>query len=300
MTANFIKNLLETNGREYKKDFFLAFSSERVNPGDTSHQWNQVSKVIGADDPKSRLLATEFYKSLGFRKLHITKGTREAELSKLIGNSYRAINIAFVNELSKYSKKMNIDIKDAIDAAATKTFGFQRFDPGVGVGGNCINADPRYLIEEIRRSTSEEFLLLEEAMRINSNMPRYIADYIDEKMEHLKIPISQRKVLWIGVAYKPGVSLINNSPNIEVLKILRERGWAIAFYDDKIDSFSLGEDTYMKASLNLINQDYSLIVYSQPQTSISLETLESLKLPIIDLVRNSTSHFSPFISQLDS
>lgn len=222
---------------QYKigEDFFVCFSPERVDPGNTRFQVINTPKVVGGATPRCMELGNLLYHSF-LEEVVPVSSTKVAEMSKLLENTFRCINIAFINELTLMCERMNINIWEVIDAASSKPFGFMPFYPGPGIGGHCIPLDPMYLASEGKKyNFFNRFIEL--AMDINSNMPNYVVRQIQDILNDNKISIKDAKILLIGMAYKEGIDDLRESPSIEVYKLLKLKGAQISFYDPYVTSF---------------------------------------------------------------
>ena len=187
-----LRPLLERSGLAAGKDFLLAYSPERIDPGNTEFSFREVPRVVGGITPDATGLATLFYEQLVDKVMPVSS-CRAAELAKLLENTFRHVNIALVNEMAMVCHEVGIDVWEVIDAAATKPFGFMRFHPGPGVGGHCIPLDPAYLAWQVRRDAGHQFRILEEAEDINSQMPTWVANRIGELLnEHGRLSMGRR------------------------------------------------------------------------------------------------------------
>ena len=264
-TDEFIKPILEKNGLICGKDFFLAFSPERIDPGNKRFPVHKIPKIVGGVTGESTKLAALFYGTV-LNKVVKASSARVAETAKLLENTYRIVNIALVNELSKIAHNMDIDIWEVIEAAKTKPFGFMPFYPGPGVGGHCIPDDPLYLYWKARKhGCAPKFIKL--ASDTNSNMPKYIISRLKEKIGNLRA----KKILIIGATYKPDVKDLRKSPAIDLIhELLKERA-SIQYFDPiipylKFNGIDLRSITLKKEILNkfacvLIVTDHSDINY---------------------------------------
>lgn len=232
-TDGMCRTMLESNGRELDTDFYLAFSPERIDPGNIRFGLKNTPKIVGGVSAKSAELAVSFY-SLFVESVVPVKGAKEAETAKLLENTYRHINIALVNEMSKFCHELDIDLWDVINAAKTKPFGFEAFYPGPGVGGHCIPIDPNYLSYEVRRSLGYPFRFVELAEEINNSMPGYVVDRIQGLLNDRSLALRDSKVLLLGVTYKSNVADQRHSPALPVAGALGRRGAMVSFHDPKV------------------------------------------------------------------
>jgi nucleotide sugar dehydrogenase len=234
-TEQLVQPLLETTGLRAGRDLLLAYSPERVNPGDTTFGFADVPRVVGGHTPAATRAAAAFYGRL-VHEVHEVSGCRAAELAKLLENTYRMVNIALVNELAQLCADQGIDTWEVIDAAASKPFGFQRFEPGPGVGGHCIPLDPAYLTWQTRRDTGRPFRLVELAADVNGQMPDYVARRVGDALNRRGVAVHGARVLALGVTYKPDVGDIRESAAVLVLAHLAERGADVRFHDPFVPS----------------------------------------------------------------
>jgi len=237
-TEEIVKPLLETSGLFAGKDFALAFSPERIDPGNQEFTFENTPKVVGGLTEKCTQAATSFYNSIVERVI-LVNGLKEAEMTKLLENTYRHVNIALVNELSKISRLLGIDFADVIRAAETKPYGFHALRPGPGVGGHCIPIDPNYLSHRVRSELGQPFRFVELAEEINRSMPRYVVQRAQELLANDGISLSGAKVLILGVTYKSDIADTRESPAYDVIRLLRKHGALINYHDPYIHSFSV-------------------------------------------------------------
>jgi UDP-N-acetyl-D-glucosamine dehydrogenase len=229
-TSELVAPLLETSGQRAGRDFLLAFSPERIDPGNAEFHLGNTPRIVGGTTPEGTATAALFYEQM-ISKVVTVSSSRAAELAKLLENTFRHVNIALVNEMAMLCHEMGIDVWEVIGAAATKPFGFMAFTPGPGVGGHCIPLDPAYLAWQVRRDAGHQFRILEQAQDINAQMPSWVAARISEALnEHTK-PLKGARVLVLGVAYKADVGDIRESPSLRVMSALERRGAKLAFHD---------------------------------------------------------------------
>jgi UDP-N-acetyl-D-glucosamine dehydrogenase len=272
-TEELLRPVLEERGLQAGTDFLLAFSPERIDPGNETFGFESIPKVVGGLDEASTRAATALYETVCPRVVPVS-GTREAELSKLIENTFRHVNIALVNELAVYARELGIDIWESIDAAATKPFGFMPFYPGAGWGGHCIPLDPAYLSWRVKQQRSHEVRFVELAQQVNEEMPRYIAERVTLLLNDQAKPIKGAKICGIGVAYKPGVEDTRESPALKVLSILAERGADVSFHDPLVEETTVNHLATRSVELSpglLESQDLAIVFI--PQTGIDWTAL---------------------------
>lgn len=212
------------------QDFYLSHCPERINPGDKKWTLENIPRVVGSLEPIGLKKATSFYRSIISGIVKTMKSLKEAEAVKIIENSFRDINIAFVNELAQSFSHLGIDVVNVIKGAATKPFSFMAHFPSCGVGGHCIPVDPYYLIDYAKRNGyNHRFLSL--AREINNGMPKFTVDLVKELLEDKEIPIAGAKVTVLGIAYKANIEDCRESPALEIIKELEELGALVTTYD---------------------------------------------------------------------
>jgi UDP-N-acetyl-D-glucosamine dehydrogenase len=231
-TRTTVLPLLEATGLGCGEDYFLAFSPEREDPGNPHFQAATIPKVVGGHDERSGDLASAMYGHAVVKVIRVSS-MEVAEASKILENTYRAVNIALVNELKVLYDKLGIDVWEVIDAAKTKPFGFQAFYPGPGLGGHCIPIDPFYLTW-LARKHGEQTRFIELAGEINTHMPQYVVNRLAEFLNDQRKPINGTRVALLGMAYKKDVDDPRESPSFELLKLLRERGAVLTYNDPHV------------------------------------------------------------------
>jgi UDP-N-acetyl-D-glucosamine dehydrogenase len=234
-TDELVRPLLETSGLSAGRDFLLAYSPERIDPGNDEFTFQNTPKVVGGHTPEATGIAALFYEQL-VEKVVIVSSCRAAELSKLLENTFRHMNVALVNEMAMLCHEMGIDVWEVADAAGTKPFGFMSFYPGPGVGGHCIPLDPTYLAWHVRREAGHQFRMLEQAQDINAQMPRYVASRIGDALNDVAKAVRGANVLVLGVTYKPDVGDTRESPAINLMTHLYKRGANVSFHDPYVDT----------------------------------------------------------------
>ena len=247
-TDGLVRPLLERSGCRSGRDFLLAYSPERIDPGNEEFDFWNVPRIVGGTTPQATSVAALFYEQL-VEKVMVVSSCRAAELAKLLENTYRHVNIALVNEMAMICHEMGIDVWEVVDAAATKPFGFMRFVPGPGVGGHCIPLDPTYLAWQVRREAGRQFRILEEARDVNAQMPRYTASRIAEALNDRGKAVRGARVMVVGVTYKPDVGDVRESPAIGVMTALRRMGAALTFHDPFVTSIDVNGVAVERADL---------------------------------------------------
>lgn len=224
--------LTEKSGLKIGEELFLAFSPERVDPGREDWTTKNTPKVIGGMTEKCTEVSTAWY-SMALDTVVPVSSTEVAEMAKLLENTFRMINIGFVNELTLMCDRLGVDVWEVIDAAATKPFGFMRFNPGPGLGGHCIPIDPMYLSWKMR-SLNYTARFIELASEINTNMPRFVIGRVQDGLNEQAKPMKGSKVLVLGVAYKPDIDDLRESPAIDVIRLLQAKGALVSYHDPYI------------------------------------------------------------------
>jgi UDP-N-acetyl-D-glucosamine dehydrogenase len=281
-TREVVLPILERSGLKAGVDFNLAFSPERVDPGNTSWSTQSVPKIVGGISDTCTARAVALYES-AIETVHPVSSPEAAELTKLLENIFRSVNIALVNELAQLCDRMKIDVWEVVDAAATKPFGFMRFDPGPGLGGHCIPVDPFYLTWKAREyDFTTEFIEL--AGRINANMPHHCRSLISQALNHGRHrSLSSSHVLVLGVAYKADISDIRESPALKLIELLRNAGATVAYHDPHVPSVpELGLD-----SVPLEPERYDCIAVLTAHSDIDYEELVR-RAPLLVDFRNAT------------
>jgi UDP-N-acetyl-D-glucosamine dehydrogenase len=273
-TEELLQPLLEAGGMKAGHDFFLAFSPERIDPGNPVYDFSDIPKVVGGVNEVSTRVAAALYEQV-VPKVVTVSGTREAEMSKLIENTFRHINIAFINELAVYSHEMGIDIWESIQAAATKPFGFMPFWPSPGWGGHCIPLDPSYLSWKVRQYRDHEIRFIELAQSVNSEMPRHVVERVANLLNEENKSVKGAHVLCVGVAYKGGSQDVRESAGLRVMAGLRKRGAQISYHDPLVPEVELEGGKIRSIALDertLGGQD--IVVILIPQTDVDWGLIE--------------------------
>ncbi|MGH9256105.1 MAG: nucleotide sugar dehydrogenase, partial [Vicinamibacterales bacterium] len=240
-TDEVVQPALEEKGLRTGVDFYLAFSPERVDPGNQTYSTRTIPKVVGGVNAASTDLASDLYGSIIDTVIPVSS-TQVAEMVKLLENTFRAVNIGLVNEIALMSHRMNIDVWEVIDAASTKPFGFMPFYPGPGLGGHCIPIDPFYLSWKARQN-GFECRFIELAGHVNGSMPSYVVERIGEALNAVKKAINGSRIRLFGVAYKKDVSDMRESPALDVLELLHRRGALLSYTDPYVPRLQHGSIT---------------------------------------------------------
>ena len=241
-TDDEVRPVLEETGLVAGRDFNLAFSPERIDPGNPVYGMRNTPKVVGGLTPACTEAAAAFYGRFVDTVVQ-ARGTREAEMAKLLENTYRHINIALVNEMARFCHELGIDLWDVIAAARSKPFGFQAFYPGPGVGGHCIPIDPNYLSYQVQAKLGYPFRFVELAQEINAGMPAYVVRRIQDLLNEDGKALRGAKVLLLGVTYKPDIADQRESPAKPIAQQLIDKGAEVSFHDPHVTSWRLGSAT---------------------------------------------------------
>ena len=239
-TEELLRPILESSGLVAGRDFALAYSPERIDPGQKQHRLDNTPKVVAGLTDRCRELAASFYSHL-VNQVVTTSTPREAEMAKLIENTYRQVNIALVNELAILARELGVDIWESLKAAATKPFGYQPFWPGPGVGGHCISIDPTYLSWRAGQQLGYRVEFIEHANEVNNRMPDYVVSRIAAALNDTGKPVRGSRILGLGVAFKAGVEDMRESPALGVLERLADRGAIVSYHDPFVPEVAIGD-----------------------------------------------------------
>ena len=243
-TEELIKPILEnTSGLKCGKDFYLAFSPERVDPGNLIYKTKNTPKVVGGITPECTDIAATMYEAVLEAPVYRVSSPAVAEMEKILENTYRNINIGLVNELAQLCHRMGISIWEVIDAARTKPYGFQAFYPGPGLGGHCIPLDPYYLSWKAREYGFHTSMI-EASMMINDKMPEYTVDRLADILNKQKKSLNGAKILQLGVAYKNDIDDYRESPALVVREIMNKNGCIVDYYDPWVSEYSFEGNKY--------------------------------------------------------
>ena len=263
---------LESTGLKVGLDFFLAFSPERIDPGNSDFSARNTPKIVGGITPTCTKLAQAFY-GAAIEKVVSVSSARVAEMAKLLENTFRAVNIGLVNEIAIICEKLSIDVWEVIDAAATKPFGFMRFLPGPGLGGHCIPVDPHYLSWKLK-TLDYTARFIELAAEVNNSMPHYVVDKIGEALNEQRLSFNGATVLVLGIAYKRNVGDVRESPALDIIQELIARKAVVLYNDEYIPSLALRDR----------------ILHSQPLDSQLLQAADC-----VIIVTNHSYYDAPWI-----
>ncbi|MDC2962225.1 nucleotide sugar dehydrogenase [Acidimicrobiia bacterium] len=268
-------------------DFFVGYSPERIDPGNDTWNFKNTPKVISGINDESLLKIENFYDQIIDTVVRVS-GTKEAEMVKLLENTYRHVNIALINELAILCNMLEIDIWEVVNAAKTKPFGFESFRPGPGVGGHCIPVDPNYLSFKTRQ-IGKPVRFVELAQEINNSMPSYVVSRLLEKMNLLEKPFKNSNILILGVAYKKDIGDTRESPAIGIIENLFERGVNVKYFDPFVDNILVNEK-YVEKENSLDNIDkFDLVLVHTAHTDFENFDFTKVSVPIFDAT--GSDHF---------
>ncbi len=271
-TDEVVRPVLEAGGLVAGTDFHLAFSPERIDPGNEKFGAKNTPKVVGGHTPACGDAAAAFYGQFVDTVVR-AKGTREAETAKLLENTYRHINIALVNEMARFCHDLDIDLWDVIAAAKTKPFGFQAFYPGPGVGGHCIPIDPNYLSYNVRAKLGYPFRFVELAQEINSTMPAYVVHRAQDILNEDAKSLRGSTVLLLGVTYKPDIADQRESPAVPLAQQLQAKGATVQYFDAKVSSWTAVPDAERVEDVEAAVAAADLTILVQNHKSFDVEAL---------------------------
>ena len=288
-TDEVVRPRLEAGGLRVGIDFHLAFSPERIDPGNPSFGLENTPKVVGGITADCTKAARALYERFVNRVVE-AKGTREAEMAKLLENTYRHVNIALVNEMSMFCREIGVDLWDAIRCASTKPFGFAPFHPGPGVGGHCIPIDPNYLSYKVR-SLGIPFRFVELAQEINQRMPVHVVNRAADLLNDQGKAVRGSRVLLLGVTYKPDISDQRESPALAVAENLLARGDELVYFDPRVEDWQVAGEPVERAEDYLAAAEAAdLTILLQPHREIDLDELADRARALFDTRGKSADH----------
>lgn len=248
-TEEIVLPILKKSGLEVGKDFYLAFSPERVDPGNNRFKTRNTPKVVGGVTEECTRHAKALYENVLEAPVFSVSSPRAAEMSKILENTFRLVNIALVQEMTKVAEKMNVNIWEVIDAASTKPFGYMPFYPGPGIGGHCIPIDPFYLAFKAKEYDLH-LMLVEVAGQIADDMPYYVVQRLGDILNDHKKPLNGSKILVLGVAYKGNIDDLRESPALKVIEILEKKKAEVYYFDPFVPEFEHNGKKYKSIDLN--------------------------------------------------
>ena len=275
-----IPNLENTSQLKAGEDFFVGYSPERIDPGNKVWKFKNTPKVVSGINDISTEKIQSFYESI-IENTVLVKGTKEAEMVKLLENTYRHVNIALINELAMLCKMLDIDIWEVVNAAKTKPFGFESFKPGPGVGGHCIPVDPEYLSFKTRQ-IGKPVRFVELAQEINNSMPAYVVGQISEILNKNGKILNNSKILLMGVAYKNDISDMRESPAIDITELLLEKKVDVSYFDPFVKEFSVSGNEINKEDETNSFDSYDMLLVLTPHSNFSDIDFTKIKTIIFD------------------
>ena len=275
-----VPNLEKFSSLEAGSDFYVGYSPERIDPGNQEWKFKNTPKVISGINEDSLEKINSFYKKI-IDETVIVQGTREAEMVKLLENTYRHVNIALINELAMLCKMLEIDIWEVVNAAKTKPFGFQSFTPGPGVGGHCIPVDPEYLSFKTRQ-IGKPVRFVELAQEINNSMPGYVVTRVNELLNSKDKILRNSKVLVLGVAYKKDISDMRESPALNILELLLEKQVEVSYYDPFVDELKISGQNIKKETTSNNFEKYDMLLVLTPHSEFSEINFASMQNIVFD------------------
>jgi UDP-N-acetyl-D-glucosamine dehydrogenase len=270
-TRELMLPMLEGRGLKVGEDFFLCFSPERVDPGNEVWRVENTPKVIGGITPRCLEAGRVLYEQ-AIEQVVAVSNTEAAELTKLLENTFRSVNIALVNEMAQVADRLGVDVFEVIEAAATKPFGFMKFTPGPGIGGHCIPLDPHYLAWKMK-TLNYKTRMIELAGEINSEMPNYVVDKVQDALNDRGKAVRGSRILILGMAYKRDIDDVRESPSLDVMRLLVRKGAEVMFHDPYVSEVRDESEVYASVQLSdpllrscdcvVIATDHQVIDYEQ-------------------------------------
>lgn len=277
-TRNVILPILERSGLRVEKDFSLAFSPERVDPGNTTHTFAQIPKVVGGIGPFSSVYTKAFYDQF-IHQVYVVSSPEAAEMTKILENTFRLVNVSLLNEISEYTKALGVNIFEVIHAASTKPFGFLPHFPGPGIGGHCIPVDPYYMLQDAKDRFDVRLGIVNASLIMNEIQPYKVvkeALRLTKKYNGVK---RQHKALVIGVTYKPNIADVRETPAIPIVEELEKRNVEVSFYDPYVAEF-LGKKSIQFAQE--VFERFDIMILLTAHKMINYEMLVASGVPILD------------------
>lgn len=282
-TEELLRPILEESGLTCGTDFFLAFSPERVDPGNAIYKTKNTPKVVGGITPQCTDIAATLYEAVLEAPVHRVSSPAIAEMEKILENTYRNVNIGLINELTMLCDRMGINIWEVIDAAKSKPYGFQAFYPGPGLGGHCIPLDPYYLSWKAREF-SFHTSMIESSMIINDRMPEYCAQRALRALNGQRKAMNGAKVLVLGVAYKQDIDDYRESPALHVIECLKAMGAEVSFYDPYVPTYTFEGKTYqgLPALTRSVLESVDLVMITAAHTTVDYELVAAHAPLVLD------------------
>lgn len=283
-TEEVMKPILEKTGLVAGRDFFLAFSPERVDPGNKIYKTKNTPKVVGGVSEESTKVARALYETILNAEVFTVTSPKEAEMTKILENTFRLVNIGLINEMAIVAKKMGINIWEVIQAASTKPFGFMPFYPGPGVGGHCIPIDPFYLTYKAREYDYHT-RLIELAGEVNDYMPQYAVERLMEILNNKNKCLNSKKILLSGVAYKGDIDDLRESPALKVIENLERFKANVIYFDPNIPEFTHNGNTYksVKITKELLKEVDAVLITTAHTQGVDYEMIKTFSDVVFDL-----------------
>jgi UDP-N-acetyl-D-glucosamine dehydrogenase len=279
--------MLESTGLKVGVDFSVAFAPERIDPANKQFRLRDVPKVVGGETSLCGELATEVF-SVIFERVVRVSSTQSAEMVKLLENTFRAINIGLANEIALMCNRLELDVWEVIEAAATKPYGFMKFVPGPGLGGHCIPVDPTYLAWKMK-SLNFPARFIDVATEINGRMPNYVLERISDMLNQDRIAVNGARILVLGVAYKADVGDVRESPALDVMRLLLAKGAEVAYHDPYVESLLIEKQPFSSVELSDERlESCDLVVILTDHSAVDLGRVVSRAARVFD-TRNATS-----------
>lgn len=273
--------LEQGSGLKAGKDFFVGYSPERIDPGNPVWNFTNTPKVVSGINPESLEKVSTFYNSLVEKTVPV--GTpKEAEMTKLLENTFRHVNIALVNELAIFAHALGVNVWEAIDAASTKPFGFMKFTPGPGVGGHCLPVDPSYLSWQVKKKLGSNFRFVELANDVNEHMPDYVVQRAIRLLNEQSIALNDSEILIVGLAYKRDSGDIRESPALRIAELLSEFGAKVSGYDPHVESYRWPGDVERVEFTAEILDTKSLVILITDHSEVDWDLLTKSTIPVLD------------------
>ncbi len=293
-TREVLLPIFEKTGLKVGKDFYLAFSPERVDPGNKRFKTKNTPKVVGGVTPECTKHARALYENVLEAPVFTVSSPEAAEMTKILENTFRIVNIALINEMAIVASRMGINIWEVVEAASTKPFGFMPFYPGPGVGGHCIPIDPFYLTYKAREYDWHT-RLIELAGEINDFMPEYVVQRLQDILNDHGKPMNGSKVLVVGVTYKGDVADLRESPALKVIKNLKKKKAIVLYYDPLIPSFTLDGEEFTRVELteNLLKNVDAVIITTAHKSGVDYEFIVK-HAPFVYDTKNVTKNIKNF------
>lgn len=273
--------LEEVSGLTAGIDFFVGYSPERIDPGNKTWGFVETPKVVSGIDESSLAAVDGFFSKLVNVTVPVS-GTKEAELTKLLENTFRHVNIALVNELAVFANQLGVNIWEAIDAAASKPFGYMKFTPGPGVGGHCLPVDPSYLSWQVRRELGQSFRFVELANDVNEHMPNYVVQRLASTLNDVRKPLNGSRILLVGLAYKKNTGDIRVAPSLAIIDLLLTAGARVFGVDEHVEDHRWPANVERTALTKdvLATVDAAVLITDHDELDLSL--LASSDVPVLD------------------